>query len=94
MKTEHAIRDWAIKMCEGSKPFFYKQNEKEHKIVKRFIKIRKTIWGVPSDVPARLREAERDPMPNRASSATLNAPSTAAEFGRDPDMLHHVPMAA
>ena len=33
-------------------------------------------------------------MPSRAGSATFNAPSTATELGRDPDILHHVPMAA
>ena len=35
----------------------------------------------------------RNPVPNRASKATFNAPSAATQFDRDPNMLHNVLMA-
>ena len=47
-----------------------------------------------SVLPTRLGEAQSNPLCNRASSARLNAPSTAAELGRDPDMRRNVPSAA
>ena len=40
----------------------------------------------------RLGETENNFLLNRASSATINAPRTAEELGRDPDM-RHVPTA-
>ncbi len=40
------------------------------------------------------KESDRDLLPNRASSATLYAPSTTTELGRGLDMLHYVPMTA
>ena len=46
-----------------------------------------------SMVPTGLRDAEGNPQYFRASSATLNAPSTATELGRDPDMRRHIPTA-
>ena len=68
--------------------FFTKQKiTKNGKVYKKMLKnLGFSKW------PARLREAERNPLPNRASSATPNTPSTATELGRDPDMLHNVPM--
>ena len=41
----------------------------------------------------RLSEAQHKPLSKRASSATLNAQSTATEFGRGPDMHRNVPTA-
>ena len=43
--------------------------------------------------PARLSEAEHNPLRKRASSATLNVQNTATEPGRDPDMRRNVPKA-
>ena len=43
---------------------------------------------------SRLSEAERNPLTKRASSATLDAQSTATELGRDPNMRRNVPMGA
>ena len=80
------------KMCEGSEPFFYKRNKNEQKIVKVHQNLSNNLGCSKS--PARFRGAKRNPLLNRASSATFNAPSTATELGRNPDMLHHVPMAA
>ena len=45
--------------------------------------------------PSRLeREAERNPLTKRASSATLDAQSTATEVEQDPDMRRNVPIGA
>ena len=43
--------------------------------------------------PNRLSEAERNPLKKGASSAMLNARSTATELGQDPDMRRNVPVA-
>ena len=43
--------------------------------------------------PARLGEAETNPLFLRANSATFNAPSTATVLGRDPDMRQNFPTA-
>ena len=39
-------------------------------------------------------EAERNPLTKRASSAPLDAQSTATELGRDRDMRRNIPMGA
>ena len=44
-------------------------------------------------LPTRLVEAEIHTMFNRTSSATLNAPSTATELARDPDLGRNTPTA-
>ena len=41
--------------------------------------------------PARLSEAEHNPLTKRASSVTLNAQSTATELGWDSDMRRNAP---
>ena len=43
--------------------------------------------------PDRRSEAEHNPLTKGASSATLNAQSTATALGRDPDMHCNVPTA-
>lgn len=43
--------------------------------------------------PAGLSEAERDPLKQRANSATLDAQSPATGLGRDPDRRRNVPNA-
>ena len=44
--------------------------------------------------PTRLSEVKRSPLKNRASSATLDAQSTATELCRGPNMRRNVPMGA
>ena len=44
--------------------------------------------------PLRLSEAERNPLTQRASSATLAAQSNATELRWDPDMRRNIPMGA
>ena len=55
-----------------------------------FTKKDKTNVG-PSMSPTRLGDFERNPLFFGASSATLNAPSTATVLGRDPDMRRMYP---
>ena len=47
------------------------------------------MWGFLS-TPTGFNEAESNPVKTRASSATLNAQSTATELSRDPDVPHNV----
>ena len=49
-----------------------------------------TMWGFSMHLIASARP-EHNPLAKRASSATLNAQSTATELGRDPDTHRNTP---
>ena len=53
----------------------------------------KCLWGVPWSYSAQ-QEVERSPLTQIASSATLDAESTATELGQDPDVRRNLPMGA
>ena len=82
--TRRGENNWATVVQWAGERSGYKKCERGASYFKR-----KNMGFVHA--PTRIREAERNSFKKRASSATLNAQSTAMEFVGDPDMHRKVP---